>query len=313
MNLRDLEYLVALSELKHFGKAAHKCFVSQPTLSSQIKKLETELDVSLIERGSKTFLLTDTGKQVVEKAKQVLAISQEIVELSQFSKSPFKGTLRLGLIPTIGPYLLPLILKEIKEKFPDLKLILSEKKTHEIIDALNNGDLDCGILATPLHQPKLEEQNLYNEAFVLLCPPTKNKDTKIEKIDSTQALNKKSILLLEEGHCFGAQALELCTRSHSETPNDMRATSLEMLKHMVSLGKHHTLVPKLALHQWQLGNQDLRTVDFSEPVPSRTVGIIYRKNSPRKELFSALTELIQIHLPKNLIQEDEKAEILKKF
>ena len=117
MNLRDLEYLVALSELKHFGKAAHKCFVSQPTLSSQIKKLEIELDVSLIERGSKTFLLTDTGKQVVEKAKEILGISQEIIELSEFSKNPLKGTLKLGLIPTIGPYLLPLVLKEIKQKF----------------------------------------------------------------------------------------------------------------------------------------------------------------------------------------------------
>lgn len=311
MNLRDLEYLVALSELQHFGKAAQKCFVSQPTLSSQIKKLEIELDTSLIERGSKTFILTQTGKEVVEKAKQILSLSKEIIEVSKFSKNPFKGTLKIGLIPTVGPYLLPLVLKKIKNEFPELKLILSEKKTHEIIEALNSGDLDCGILGVPLQYPKFEEQNLYIEPFVLLCPPSEKKEASPQKIDSKEALSKKSILLLEEGHCFGDQALELCSRSNSNIPNDMRATSLEMLKHMVSLGQHHTLVPRLALHQWSLANNELNTLEFSEPIPSRTVGIIYRKNSSRTELFTALKEIIQTMLPKELIQNEKEADILK--
>jgi LysR family transcriptional regulator, hydrogen peroxide-inducible genes activator len=214
LNLRDLEYLVTLSELKHFGKAAHKCFVSQPTLSSQIKKLELELDSPLIERVGKTFLLTDTGHKVVEKAKQILKLSHDIIEISKFSKNPFQGTLRVGLIPTVGPYLLPLILHHIKSEVPDLNLILSEKKTDELIASLNNGELDCGFLATPIHQANLEEQFLYNEAFVLLCPPSSNQPATSKKtIDSQMALDNKSILLLEEGHCFGEQALELCSRS----------------------------------------------------------------------------------------------------
>lgn len=298
MNIRDLQYLIALSEHKHFGRAAESCHVSQPTLSTQIKKLEDELGVALVERDNKKVMLTDTGNSVVERAQDVLQSVEEIKILAKQSADPECGSLTLGLIPTIGPYLLPYAIKAIRKRFPDLKLFLHEAQTHVLTDMLKSGQVDAAIMALPVVDERIEPYPLYSEAFFAALPlghALENAKT-IKPTD----LHSEEMMLLEDGHCLRDQALEVCQRIGSHEMSGFQATSLETLRQMVASGAGVTLLPTLAA-ETNLGNEnDLTIVPFSHPQPMRSIGIFYRPSSPRKPLFQELGRTIADRLPKGL-------------
>lgn len=291
MNLRDLRYLVAVVDEQHFGRAAEICHVSQPTLSAQIKKLEEYLGVTLIERTQRSVRVTDIGKQIAARAQLIVHDADELVELARSFRDPFKGELRVGTIPTIGPYLLPHILKPIRASYPDLKLKLYEQKTDEIVASLNTGSLDVGILADVGGFDKFELMDLYEEKFVAAVPddfpaPRRGRMT-------VGNLKAGSLLLLDEGHCLRDQALDVCKRVSISEETEFRATSLETLRNMVAAGSGVTLMPALAVDSSVVQSPGLRIHRFKDPEPQRSVLIAWRKSSARVETIKAVAELVR--------------------
>src|SRR5258705_12686520 len=225
IKLKDLRYLVALADARHFGRAAAKCFVSQPTLSAQLKKLENHLGARLIERQPKNLTLTEMGERVVERARRMLGDSDAIFELAKGSRDPLAGDLRLALIPTIGPYLLPLVAAELRKRLPRLKLLLYEYQTERVLERLKSGDIDAGILALPVDVDGLTTRTLYPELFTVALPA--NHPLADRARVKLQELAGEKLLLLEDGHCLRDQALEVCSRIGLHENDDYRATSLE--------------------------------------------------------------------------------------
>ena len=210
MNLKDLKYLVALADTGHFGRAAERTFVSQPTLSAQLKKLEDYLGVKLVERQPKNVQLTEVGRQIVVRARRMLNEGDEIVALARDNTNPLSGKLKIALIPTIGPYLLPRVMQKIRKAMPDLKLMLYEHQTENLLKRLRDGELDVGVVALPVDEEGLESRELYKEAFMVALPsnhPLERKST-----IKVQDLKDQTLLLLEDGHCLRDQALEVCSR-----------------------------------------------------------------------------------------------------
>ncbi len=291
MNLRDLEYLIALDELRHFRKAAEKCYVSQPTLSGQLKKLEQELGVQLVERTRHKVFLTPVGTEVVKKARQIMQDVEYIQELAQLAGDPLRGPLRIGLIPTLGPYLLPLIIPAIRQGLPGLELYLHEIQTGTLMEKLASGELDVGLLALPIEAEHMQSSVLFEEHFWLAVPEAHKlaSQTQIQ----LQQLAQESILLLDDGHCLRDQALDVCTMAGAREKANFRGTSLETLKHMVSSGNGVTLIPRLAILKTDPDNAQVRYLPFEKPAPSRQIGLIYRKSSPRKNCFESLGQIIQ--------------------
>jgi LysR family hydrogen peroxide-inducible transcriptional activator len=291
MNLRDLKYLVALADTRHFGKAAQRCFVSQPTLSAQIKKLESFLGVQLIERQPRQVTLTETGARIVPLARSILQQSEEIVSVARHEHDPLAGKLKLGLIPTIGPYLLPLVTRKLRKQFPKLQLMLYEYQTQPLMEKLRSGDIDMAIVALPVALDGLEARELYVEDFTLAVPGnhplTKKAHVKLDDLVG------ETLLLLEDGHCLRDQALAVCSRVDVKDSDDYRATSLETLRQMVAAGVGVTLLPELATRGPFGSGQGLTVKSFTRPVPSRTVGAVWRKSSSRNESFNAVCELIR--------------------
>jgi len=310
MNLRDLRYLVAVARHKHFGKAAEACFVSQPTLSTQIKKLEEFLDVTLIERSHRQALLTPAGEAVVGQAERVLRDVDELVGIAQAHRDPLGGDLRLGLIPTVAPYLLPKILPSIRKALPKLNLKLSEGQTASITKLLDDGELDALILALPIEGEHVETKFLYREPFYFAASRSHPKaDRKSVTVDD---LDDERVLLLEDGHCLRDQALAIC-KSHNATENtNFRATSIETLRQMVAANVGITLMPALAvgpksaavryipfraargtLHATR-GTRVTRSADRASPceAPHRDIGIVWRKSAARAALLARLAVVI---------------------
>ncbi len=297
MNLKDLRYLVAVSEYQHFGKAAEFCYVSQPTLSGQIKKLEDSLGVKLIERTNKNVFITPLGKEIVEKAKQLLNQADELTAYAKASRDPLAGSLRIGTIPTIAPYLLPVIIPEIKKCMPDLKPLLFEDQTHRIVKKMNDGELDMLILAVPVETGKLEVENLFHEPFYLAAPADHdlaNKDNV-----SLNDIHDETILLLEEGHCLRDHALEFCNISQSDDELAFRATSLETLRQMVASKAGITLLPALSVTNKAVSfNSELISYkEFNDSKIGRDIAVIYRKNTVRVDAIEKLTEIIKSCVP----------------
>jgi LysR family transcriptional regulator, hydrogen peroxide-inducible genes activator len=291
MNLRDLRYFVALADTKHFGKAAERCYVSQPTLSAQIKKLENYLGVQLIERQPRRVALTETGSRILPLARRMLQESDEIVSLARNEHDPLAGKLKLALIPTIGPYLLPVVTRKLRKQLPRLKLMLYEYQTQPLLDKLRAGDLELGIIALPVPLDGLESRELYEEPFTVAVPNNSELAKKGHmKIDD---LEGETLLLLEDGHCLRDQALDVCSRVDVRENEDYRATSLETLRQMVAAGLGITLLPELATRGPFGSGQGLTVKTFSKPVPSRTVGAVWRKSSARVEAIDAICEVIQ--------------------
>ncbi|PKF60862.1 DNA-binding transcriptional regulator OxyR [Psychromonas sp. psych-6C06] len=289
MNFRDLEYLIALEELKHFRKAAEKCFVSQPTLSGQIRKLEDELNVQLMERSSRKVIFTQAGLDIVSKAKTILLEAKSLKEIAKSHNEPMQGTLHIGLIPTVAPYLLPLIIPAMKKHFPDLELYLHENQTDVLIKQLEEGELDCLMLALLPGMEALQQYTLYHEPLELALSEAHPWADKVN-VDIEQ-LSGEHLLMLEDGHCLRDQAMGFCFAAGAIEDNSFKATSLETLRHMISADNGLTLLPQLAIptNRNQAG---IKYIPFQQPIPSRTIGLVCRNNSVRKVCFEEMSKLI---------------------
>ena len=290
MNLKDLKYLVALADTGHFGRAAERTFVSQPTLSAQLKKLEEYLGVKLVERQPRNVQLTEVGKQVVVRARRMLDEGEEIISLARNNVDPLGGKLKMALIPTIGPYLLPRIMQKIRKALPHLGLMLYEYQTEALLKKLRDGEIDVGILALPIAHDGLETRELYEEAFTVALP---NEHPLAAKSHiRVQDLKGQTLLLLEDGHCLRDQALEVCSRIDVREAEDFRATSLETLRQMVVAGLGITLLPETAVESPFGSQRGLTIRHFAKPAPSRTVGAIWRKSSTRAEAIAGVCDVL---------------------
>jgi LysR family hydrogen peroxide-inducible transcriptional activator len=294
IKLKDLRYLVAVADSRHFGRAAERCFVSQPTLSAQLKKLEEYLGVQLIERQPNNVSLTEAGEQIVSRARRILEASEEVVTLARSHRDPLAGRLRVALLPTIGPYLLPRISQALRKSLPRLELQLYEYQTSQILEKLQGGEIDVGILALPVDMDGLEARELFIEPFIVALPD-QHKLAKRESL-RTDDLKGETLLLLEDGHCLRDQALEVCGRVDGvREKQDFRATSLETLRQMVATGAGLTLLPELA-SRGAYGNAKGVTIrPFAKPAPVRHVGAVWRKTTARGPAIQAICKLISDH------------------
>jgi len=295
LKLKDLRYLVAVAEQRHFGRAAAQCFVSQPTLSAQLKKLEESLGVQLIERAPHNVTLTPAGEEIVGRARRILEASDEMVTLARSQRDPLGGRLRVALLPTIGPYLLPHVAPLVRKALPRLELRLYEYQTGPMLEKLRNGELDVGILALPVDLDGLESRELYREAFTVALPerhPLAGRE-QLRVGD----LKGETLLLLEEGHCLRDQALEVCSRTAVRDAQDFRATSLETLRQMVATGAGVTLLPELAGRGAYRNARGVVLRPFAKPAPVRHIGALWRKTTARRAAIEALSQLISEHAP----------------
>jgi len=291
MNLRDLRYLVALADERHFGKAAERCFVSQPTLSAQVRKLEEYLGVPLVERQPKRVALTATGEKIVRRARLLLQEADAIVELARTDRDPLAGALKLALIPTVGPYLLPHIAGRLRKELPRLKLMLYEYQTEHLLGRLRAGEIDVGILALPVDLDGLDSAELYDEPFTLAVPAS-HPLAEHDRI-RIEDLRGETLLLLEDGHCLRDQALEVCSRVRVNEAQDYRATSLETLRQMVAAGHGITLLPELAAETPVGTARGLRIKPFARPAPGRTIGAVWRKSTTRAPAIDAIVTTVR--------------------
>ena len=306
MNLRDLRYLVALAEALHFGKAADACHVSQPTLSTQIKKLEDELGVALVERAPRHVMLTPAGRDIATRARRVLAEVDQMRETARRTSDPEAGTVRLGLFPTLGPYLLPHVVPRIRARFPRLELLLVEEKTEAVLHMLRDGKLDAAVLAMPLHEDWLESEFLFEEPFLLAVP--EGHPLAGQHNLTLSDLGDQHLLLLEEGHCLRDQALEVCHLAGAGEKEGFRATSLETLRQMVAAGVGVTLLPMLAVKPPVSPSENVRLLAFKDPPPVRRLAMVWRKTSAMGDFLRQLADVLRalppglLDLPKDIVR-----------
>ena len=294
MTLTELRYIVAVAREKHFGRAAEACFVSQPTLSVAIKKLEEELDVKIFERGSNEVSLTHLGEEIVRQAQAVLEQAAAIKEIAKRGKDPLAGPLRLGVIYTIGPYLLPELVKQTIERVPQMPLLLQENFTVKLLEMLRAGELDCAIMAEPFPDTGLAIAPLYEEPF-LVAVPRKHPLASRQSV-SAEELKNETMLLLGTGHCFRDHVLEVCPEfarfaSGAEgIRKSFEGSSLETIRYMVASGMGITLVPALSVPEEP--NPHVAYVPLTDPVPTRRVVLAWRRSFTRYEAIAALRNAI---------------------
>jgi LysR family transcriptional regulator, hydrogen peroxide-inducible genes activator len=287
ITLKQLRYLSALSHHGHFGKAARACAVTQPALSMQIQELEAELGVALVERRPGEVTLTDIGEDVVHRAERVLAGTRDLADFARHRGRLLTGRLQLGVIPSIAPYVLPKILPVLQRRYPDLKVVLRETQTWALIEELTGGSLDAIMLALPADDAEIESIRLFDDPFLLAVPSTDNRSER-ERV-SVDDIDMQRLLLLEEGHCLRDQALAFCSSAHPDI--SLGATSLATVMQMVANGYGITLLPRVAVDV-ELRDERVKLLRFAEPEPGRTVGLAWRRTSPRKVDFAALGQLI---------------------
>ena len=290
MTIRDLEYFVALAETRHFGQAAERCHVTQPTLSMQIAKLEQELGIRLFERDKRRVSLTDAGRQILTRAGSVLDGVNEIRDVARGLTGDLSGPMYLGVIPTIGPYLLPHLLPELRSIYPDVKLYLREDKTDQLVEQLQHSTLDAAILSLPLDTPDLDYDVFFREELVAGLP--KSHALARKKRVAMKDLADEPILLLEEGNCMRDQTLKLCRGSRPADPEGYRASTIESLRQMVSAGMGCTFLPKLSTVGPFAKASPIAIRPLYAPTPRRDIALAYRKTYPKaaslKELARAL-------------------------
>jgi LysR family transcriptional regulator, hydrogen peroxide-inducible genes activator len=294
LKLKDLRYLVAVADTRHFGRAAERCFVSQPTLSTQLKKLEDYLGVQLIERQPKRVALTAAGEAILARARRILEASDEVVTLARAHCDPLAGALRIAMLPTIGPYLLPRVARDIRKALPRLDLRLYEYPTASMLTRLRASEIDLGILALPVDLDGLEARDLYDEPFMVAVPASH----RLAKRDSirVQDLHDETLLLLEDGHCLRDQALEVCGQVGMHEKQDFRATSLETLRQMVATGAGVTLLPELATRGAYRHARGVTVRPFARPAPVRRIGGVWRKSTARHAAIEAVCNEIGAHI-----------------
>ena len=295
MTLTELRYIVAVSQKNHFGKAAQACFVSQPTLSIAIKKLEEELGVRLFERSSKNEIrITEIGQQVIDQAYVVLQQAQILNEIAQQGKDPLSGQFKLGVIYTIGPYLLPSLIPKLSENAPELKLIIEENFTASLLQSLKQGALDAIIISYPFEEPGIETKALYEEPFIIALP--KNHEWRNRETIPTEDLASQDLMLLGSGHCFRDQVVKACPNcmsGNSELTRTFEGSSLETIRHMVAAGTGITVLPRTSIFSSQQNEAMIDIKPFKSPSPSRVVALAWRKHYPRQEAIDTIRETIQ--------------------
>lgn len=292
MTLTDLRYLVALAQERHFGRAAERCHVSQPTLSVAIKKLEQHLGVLLCERNPNEVKLTEIGRLVAEQAERVLREAQRVEEIAQAGKDPLVGPLRLGVIFTIGPYLLPRLIPLVHELAPKMPLIIHEDYTSKLAEQLKHGEIDVAILALPFSEPGLVTQPVYDEPFRVLMP-AEHPWTKLDRIPAAK-LAEENVLLLGAGNCFRDQVLEVCPQClrHSPLQEALAGSSLETIRYMVASGLGVTVLPSSAADDASRMNPLLAVRPFTSPEPYRRVVLVWRVTYPRHGAIDVLRRAI---------------------
>ena len=305
ITLTQLEYILAVAKHGHFGKAAKECHITQPTLSQQIQKLETDLGTVIFDRSKKPILLTDAGSKLIEQAKVILTEVHKFSDLASQEPNTISGELSLGVIPTLAPYLLPLFLKDLSKKFPKLNLTVREMQTERIVEALENDRLDVGLLATPLNISQIEEYPLFYEPFYLYVA-TDHPLAKRSRIKQTD-LKSEDIWLLTEGHCLRNQVLEICSLSkvgNHKKQVDFESGSIETLERLVDANGGYTLIPELALPFSKSKKAVVQS--FERPIPSRQVGLVYRRKQHKLQMIEALGEIIIASLPEEIRKLREK-------
>lgn len=293
-SIKQLKYLCAVAEHRHFSKAAAACHVTQSTLSAAIQELESQLGVKVFERNKKTVLITSLGEKLLVQARIVLGDVEDFVGIARAHEAPLVGDLRLGVIPTIGPFLLPAILSDLRKSFDKLKLYLKEEMSAELVQQLQQGQLDLIILAFPFPLPDMETVSLFKDEF-LLCLPPGHELEKMQQVKQHQ-LRGQSLLLLEEGHCLRDHALEACKLESADTDLVYQGTSLHTLVQMVANGLGMTLLPAMSVDADVLGDTHLQLKHFSNENVSREVGMAWRKSDPRREEYLLLAEFVKEHL-----------------
>lgn len=287
MNLRDLSYLVAVADLRSFIQASEQCFISQPTLSTQIKRMEETLGVQIFERTNKKVITTETGEQIVAVARRILLELDQIKSIAAIAQDPLAGNFRLGAFPTLSPYIFPALVPLVRPALPRLRLILVEEKTQQLIDQLKLGQLDAALLALPVNEDFLDSQPLFDDEFKLAVA---SDNPLAEKTSISPAdLQQQALLLLDEGHCLRGQALQVCQLNDINEQQDLRATSLETLRQMVRAGTGITFMPTIAIHEPEQG---INYLPFTAPAPKRSIALVWRKTSARSLLMATIADLL---------------------
>ena len=293
MTLTELRYIVAVARERHFGRAAEACFVSQPTLSVAVKKLEEELGVTLFERGPGEVSVTPPGQKIVEQAQRVLEEAARVRELAAAGRDPLVGPLRLGAIYTIGPYLLPKLVPIMRRTAPSMPLHIQENFTHRLSESLKSGDVDVILIALPFDEPGIATRAVYDEPFLVAVP--KGHEWEERKRISSEELTRESLLLLGEGHCFRDQVLDICNvvraKERSSLAKTVEGGSLETIRQMVASGVGVTVLPSTSIGAGGTGDL-IRILPFARPAPTRRVGLAWRRSFPRPEAIEALRKAI---------------------
>lgn len=284
ITLRQLRYLASLARHRHFGRAAEDCAVTQPALSMQVRELEREIGAELVERKPGEIALTETGVEVAQRAERILAATRDLVDFARH-RDLLSGQLRFGIIPTLAPYVLPLVLPRLQQYFPALRLEVRETQTRLLLDELASGELDCVMLALPVEGADVETLKLFDDRFLLAAsaaePLPARKRVAVDDVD------QRRLILLEEGHCLRDQALAFCATKWRDAPAGLGATSLTTVMQMVANGYGVTLLPEVAV-ETEARDSRVKLLRFAEPEPARTVGLAWRRTSPRKRDFEAL-------------------------
>ena len=313
MNLRDLKYIIAVAETRHFGKAAERCFVSQPTLSGQIKKLEEELEVTLFERTNRSVEITPVGTAILTHARVILEQADLIQQLARAHQDPLAGALRIGVIPTLSPYLMPLILMPLRKRYPQMKLVLSEELTDSLLERLRNHEIDAALLATPVAEQDFETLTLFDEPFWIAYP--RRHPFYIKDKITLRDLGNENLLLLAEGHCLAEQAMEVCHIRERQVQGemaDLRASSLETLIQLVGAGFGITLVPALAMRGSWTTDSGVVAQPLAIADAARRVALVFRHSFPRRPALQAFADVILDNLPNTVQRAGNRKQLKKK-
>jgi LysR family hydrogen peroxide-inducible transcriptional activator len=288
ITLRQLRYFASLARARHFGRAAETCAITQPALSMQIRELEREIGAELVERRPGDLVLTETGLEVARRAEQILTAANDLVDFARH-REILSGPLRLGVIPTLAPYVLPRLLPRLQKKYPRLRLEVRETQTAVLLDELGGGALDCLLLALPVDTPDVDTLVLFEDRFLLAAPASE----RLPRRPLTgQDVDPGRVILLEEGHCLRDQALAFCAARRGEAPAALASTSLATVMQMVANGYGVTLLPEIAAGV-EARDARIKLVRFAAPAPGRTIGLAWRKTSPRRKDFAALGDIIR--------------------
>ncbi len=301
MNIRDLNYILAVAETGNFSKAADICYVSQPTLSGQIKKLEQELGVIIFERTNRKVEITAVGNEILSHARQIISEAETIRNLASNYQDPLAGPLKIGAIPTVSPYVMPLVLEPIKEAYPQMRLVLSEERTEQLISRLKHHEIDAALLATETLDPEFECIELFKEPFWVAYPTT-HRFYEMETV-TTDELLKESLLLLAKGHCLADQARSICHMAGNGPQNemaDLRASSLETLIQLVGAGYGVTLLPALAMRGSWTSGSGVIAQPLEDKNAFRHISLVYRKSFPRPQALAALSNIILANIPNTI-------------